>query len=205
MRYDRFKCFRQLESTDCAIACIRMVAYYLGIQADYAFLIRCANSGKTGMSIGDITKVCSNIGLDATPMKLDESSFINCPFPIIAYLDNNHYVVVYHYDTKRRLLYIADPALGKYKVPIEDFIIRWRQGNSKGIIILIGTSESFDYKCRYILQDSGFKGFIRFLKSEISKERKRFGSIIILTGICLLFDLIFPFLFQWTIDDGIGS
>ncbi|MDE6268738.1 MAG: hypothetical protein K2M04_06620 [Muribaculaceae bacterium] len=55
----RFKCYRQLEHSDCGLTCIRMVARHYGTRASLRYLHSIADLNRLGMSIRDITGVSS--------------------------------------------------------------------------------------------------------------------------------------------------
>ena len=50
----RFKCFRQTDTSDCGIACIRMVANYLGLDVSMREIRSVCEVNKTGITIRDI-------------------------------------------------------------------------------------------------------------------------------------------------------
>ncbi len=182
-----------------------MIAHYLGIQTDNAYLRGLCEGGKAGISIREIVKICKGIGLTAYPLTIDQSNFLNCPLPAIFYWDHRHFVVVYKINAEKKEVYIADPASGKFKMPFDEFSKHWKGQSKTGIVILIATESDQPSPKKYLSENAGLKGLGRFVLQEIRKVKRKFGSILLLSGICLAADLVVPYILQLTIDEGIGS
>lgn len=81
------------------------------------------------------------MGLEVLPLKLSTeelSSTIVTPF--IALIENQHYIVVYKFNAS--WVWIADPAIGRYKIPRKDFEASWlHQG--KGFALVLKPNETW--------------------------------------------------------------
>ncbi len=110
-----FKCFRQIEHSDCGLTCIRMIAKSYGVNIPIRYLHSIADINRLGMSIKDIISCCKIIGLDSVAVQVRLEHFENMPLPAILYWQQRHFVVLYKFNSKKKTYYIADPAQGKLK------------------------------------------------------------------------------------------
>lgn len=108
----RFKCIRQLEQSDCGLTCIRMISAFFGKEIPHSELRRITDLNKMGISIKDIRECCNMVGLQAFPVTPTVSELYEIPAPAILHWNQNHFVVLYNTDIKKRRFHIADPARG---------------------------------------------------------------------------------------------
>lgn len=80
-----FKCFRQIEHSDCGLTCIRMIAKSYGVNIPIRYLHSIADINRLGMSIKDIISCCKIIGLDSVAVQVRLEHFENMPLPAILY------------------------------------------------------------------------------------------------------------------------
>lgn len=90
-----FKCYRQLEHSDCGLTCIRMIARYFGKKIPMEYLHKISDLNRLGMSVGDLVQICKKIGITATIIKIGEKHISAMPLPAILYWRQNHFVVLY--------------------------------------------------------------------------------------------------------------
>lgn len=74
-----FKCYRQLEHSDCGLTCIRMIAKYYGANISLKYLHTISDLNRLGMSIKDIKNCCNQIGLDSAAVQVGIEYIEKCP------------------------------------------------------------------------------------------------------------------------------
>jgi len=203
MRSGRFKAYRQLERSDCGITCVRMIARFYGKKMSLPALRGLVEIGKLGISLKDLTDAFAAVGMDSTALRISAKDVCKLPCPAIIYWRQEHFVVLYRIDEKKKLFYIADPAEGKMKLKEEEFKEYWTGGEEKGIVVLAEPGERFNPKESDGDRISG--RLFRTVKSELKSNRKAFVNIILLSLLCMGADLLVPILMQDTVDVGIAE
>ncbi|MEE1298103.1 MAG: peptidase domain-containing ABC transporter [Muribaculaceae bacterium] len=196
----KIKAFRQLEHSDCGITCIRIIAYFYGVDIPLKFLRSICDISRVGISIRDILSATKKIGFEANAVKVSAEDILKMPLPAILYWENKHYIVLYK--IKNNKFYIADPGRGKLILDNEEFLNSWLYGNSMGLAIVLAPKEEF-YNIDFGIKDSSESGLFKLAKKSISKHLKRFIAVIVLSIVVMLADMITPLIFQSTIDEGI--
>lgn len=199
----RFKCFRQTDTSDCGIACIRMVANYLGLDVSMREIRSVCEVNKTGITIRDICDGCKSLGLEPYAFTGGPEVLAKMVIPVIVYWKQKHFVVLYDVDTKHRVCRVADPARGKISINFDDFFKAWTGDNDKGVAIVVGTAPNFK-PCKRN-NDSVFCRLTKFVKHEFRKYRSMYARVILLSLTCMLSDIVLPLVFQRTVDEGIAS
>ncbi|MDE6718044.1 MAG: hypothetical protein K2J70_07620 [Muribaculaceae bacterium] len=65
----RFKCYRQLEKSDCGMTCIRMISAYYGKRVSRRTLEQSSDMSRIGMSVLDMIECMKRIRLNAAAEK----------------------------------------------------------------------------------------------------------------------------------------
>ncbi len=195
-----FKCYRQLEHSDCGLTCIRMIARYFGKKIPMEYLHKISDLNRLGMSVGDLVQICKKIGITATIIKIGEKHISAMPLPAILYWRQNHFVVLYK--IKNNNFYISDPAQGKIKYNKEEFYkYFFLQNEQKGIAALIAPQELF-YKINFPY-DYALNRFLNYVCSFFRYNRKNFLIALIISLFIMASDLFMPIFLRRTIDDGV--
>lgn len=200
-----FHAYQQLEHSDCGQTCIRMICRHYGLNLSRKYLRDSIIAGRHGMSIAEIRHTLRTLGFMTAAVRIPLDKVKEAPLPAIAYWNSNHYVVVYRINSKKGLYYIADPGDGKRTVPEETFRQSFYQNDPKGIMILCDPQPEFPTISDSEAYRSERYSFLNMLRQWVSKFKKSYGLIILLMAICLIADIISPFLFQHTVDEGIGK
>ncbi len=116
---------RQSTPTDCGVACLQMVFQEKGINAPAEAIRRAAGTTSRGTSILGLQLAARHFGLEASAWVLSERDFINAPRPLIALVNDSHFVVVSSLDSRQELI-VLDPSLGKLRYELRSFRKRWR-------------------------------------------------------------------------------
>ncbi|WP_459926133.1 peptidase domain-containing ABC transporter [Flavobacterium covae] len=199
--------YNQLESTDCGAACLAMIISYYGKKIALSQVKKQFDFTRIGVSIQDITKVASKIGLQTTPLKLTQEQLEEIPLPSILFWKQDHFVVLEKitYKNKKNKYHILDPAYGKIILEKDIFIKEWQGNNEKGVGIVFQETEEFknfkwqEESKKAILKSPSFITAFSFLKI----NKWKYLSSIILLIISLITSFYIPFTFQKIIDSGI--
>jgi ATP-binding cassette subfamily B protein len=212
-----FPYYQQLDKMDCGPTCLRMIAKHYGRSYTLQTLREKSFITRQGVSMLGISDAAENIGFHTTGVRIDfEQLANNVKFPCILHWNQNHFVVLYKINRASRLpllwrgrgerLFIADPAGEKYTMTKEDFLKCWlsskTQGHDTGIALLLEpTPDFYTHADDKEKQEKNLSYFLRYLfpfKSQIAQL-----AVGMLIGSVLA--LIFPFLTQAVVDQGIGN
>lgn len=203
----KFPFYRQLDGMDCGPTCLRMIARYYGKKFSVQQLRENSYIQRTGVNLLGISEAAESIGLRTTGIrttidKLKQQSKLPC----ILHWNQMHFVVLYRVEKSKGKTYfhIADPAYGLLKYEEEELKKCWistRQGGvEKGIAMLVETTPQF-YEKEPIRYE---KLSLWYLLRYVRPYKKMIVQLLlgILGGSIL--QLIFPFLTQTIVDQGIG-
>lgn len=203
----KFPFYRQLDGMDCGPTCLRMIARYYGKKFSVQQLRENSYIQRTGVNLLGISEAAESIGLRTTGIrttidKLKQQSKLPC----ILHWNQMHFVVLYKIERAKGKTYfhIADPAYGLLKYEEEELKKCWistRQGGvEKGIAMLVETTPQF-YETEPIRYE---KLSLWYLLRYVRAYKKMIVQLFlgILGGSIL--QLIFPFLTQTIVDQGIG-
>ena len=198
-----FKCFRQIEHSDCGLTCIRMIAKSYGVNIPMRYLHSISDLNRLGMSIKDITLCCQKVGMDSVAVQIRAEHIESMPLPAILFWQQRHFVVLYKYNSKKKKYYIADPAQGKLTYSEEDFLKYWiPEVKNSGLAILIEPSEQFN--TIHYPKENSIKNFFGYLLQFFKIHKAKFIIALLITIAIMAADLAIPLLLKKTIDDGIG-
>lgn len=196
-----FPFYKQFDKMDCGPACLRMIAKYYG--GDYAltYLREQSHITREGVSMLGISDAAETIGFRTLAVKVTAAILSGeAPLPCILHWNANHFVVLYK--VKNDVYHIADPAYGKLKLEKEVFMKGWQGQSNNGIALLLEPTERF-----YTFEDkpgaNEKKGF-GFLMKYLRPYRKYVVQLFLSMLIGSLLALIFPFLTQALVDQGIN-
>ncbi len=203
----RFPVSRQLDQMDCGPACLKMVANHHKKEFSINYLRDLCNITRQGVNLSGINYAAETIGFRTLGAKitfeqLDEDAFLPC----ILHWNQNHFVVLppQNYDrNKNRKITIADPAFGLVKVSKDLFLKNWvSSDNHRGIALLLEPTPAFYSNPEDRNSGKNFLFFLNYLKPYFKKTIPRIVIGMILASIL---SLIFPFLTQAMVDNGINQ
>lgn len=104
----------QSESSECALACIAMVAGYHGYQTDLIALRQRYGLSLKGATLKQVMQVAEDIGFNARPLRGEIEALPHLSMPAILHWNLDHFVVLTKINTGLRGIryHIHDPALG---------------------------------------------------------------------------------------------
>ncbi|KAA5534574.1 peptidase domain-containing ABC transporter [Taibaiella lutea] len=194
---------------DCGPACVKMVASHYGASYSLDFLKELTDFNKIGTNFLSIRRCLLHLGFKVTAVQIpfystDDLPGLNeAPLPCIVHWRGNHFVVVYEITDK--YIRIADPAQGKIKLTIPEFIDSWSENKTEGLhgksghaLIIIPGGE--------LLKETGPKkdhSVKAFLWPYLRLYKKTIGLLILGILAISLLQYVLPFLNQFLVDRGI--
>lgn len=199
--FSNFPFYHQRDRMDCGPACLKMITKYYGRDYSLNFFRKICHLDKEGVSIGKLSDACEVLGFKTMNVRvsLDELNDL-CSPPCILHWNHDHFVVLVEIKKKSKQYVIADPGHGILKISKEIFAKKWINGSDKkGIAFLLAPTKSF-LESKF---ENPKKSNWTFIVSYILRYKKQL--ILLSLGVFLgnLLSLIFPFLTQILVDDGI--
>lgn len=206
-KHNRIHVYQQLEHSDCGQTCIKIIAHYYGIKLSNSDIRNITDANRIGMSALDISDSFHKIGLDSATLKIGTQYLYMMPLPAVIYWNQNHFVVLYRIDNNR-IFHIIDPARGKLKIDENEFLNSFAGDGDQGIVILVDekdSKESSEYVHSPAIQYKRKSSLWSLMTSSWESHKKSYAFILSLTFLGMLADICIPFIFQTTIDKGIGD
>ena len=126
----RFPFIEQSGMMECGVASLAMILRYHGLDDCRSFIAETIGVCPDGVDLLSLSKTAEAFGFDSNGYSADLDYLQSLENPCIVHFDGNHFVVVYACD--QRSVYIADPAIGKKKLRVADFVERWN-----GVVLAI--------------------------------------------------------------------
>lgn len=198
----RFKAYLQLEHSDCGPTCLRMVARHYGRSIPRSCIRELCDCNRAGITLNEMVSAARKIGFLSEAVKIGMSDLERMPLPAVLLWKNTHFVVLHRHNPARGVYHIADPSCGNVRVSEEDFIKHWADTEGRGVAILFEPTDKF-----YTRHFAGKKteGLAAMAMKTLHRERSRFAAVILLLLFASAADVVTPFLFQATVDDGIRN
>lgn len=112
----RLPMVRQSGAADCGLACVAMIAGYLGTAVDLVQLRRRFSTSLRGATLRDIASVCAALRLSTRAVRCEASELGRLRLPCVLHWRFNHFVVLKA--VRRGHLLIHDPSRGIVKEPL---------------------------------------------------------------------------------------
>jgi ATP-binding cassette, subfamily B, bacterial len=120
----RFNFYPQQDQMDCGPTCLRMIAKHYGKSIAIDTLRRYSGIGKEGVNLLGIAEAAETIGFRTQGVQLSLAQLqTDATLPCILHWSQQHFVVLYK--IRRRIYYLADPAVGHVKLTANEFARRW--------------------------------------------------------------------------------
>ncbi len=214
--HNTFPHYTQLDAMDCGPTCLRMISKYYGRSYNLQTLREKSYITRQGVSMLGISDAAESIGFHTQGIRINFEQLVeDVKLPCILHWNQNHFVVCYGIKKKKKLfsgsepeysIQIADPGGEKYTMDKAGFLKCWlssKQDNKDtGTALLLEPTPDFyhqeDDQDKQEKNLSYFWGYLRPYKSQIIQ-------LIIGMLIGSVLSLIFPFLTQAVVDQGIGN
>ena len=201
---------KQPDTMDCGPACLSMIAEWHGRYYMIESIRQETFIGKEGVSLLGISKAAEKLGFKTLGGKFTLQKLVNqAPLPCILHWNQNHFVVLYKITQrhKQTIFHIADPGKGLLKYPQSEFTNHWISTTTnkleKGIALLLEPTPQF-----YEQKGEPRKnkpGKLMFLSRYFAGYKKLFFQLVIGLLVGSLMQLLFPFLTQAVVDNGIAN
>ncbi|MDL2323314.1 peptidase domain-containing ABC transporter [Bacteroidales bacterium OttesenSCG-928-A17] len=205
-----FPHYTQFDAMDCGPACLRMIAKHYGRSYSLQNLRERSFITRQGVSMLGISDAAESIGFHTNGVRISfEQLAEEASLPCILHWNQNHFVVCYGIKKKGKddyLIRISDPARDKYAIDKKGFLECWISSKSEGentgtALLLNPTPEFYTLEDDKEKQEKNLSYFLRYLfpfKSQIAQ-------LVVAMVISSVLALIFPFLTQAVVDQGIGN
>lgn len=208
MKIQRFPHYLQYDAADCGPACLRMVSKHYGKEYSAEMLRQHCFISRNGVSMLGISDAAENLGFHTMGVKISfEQLAEEAVFPCILHWNQNHFVVCYEIEKKRKgnyNIYISDPASQKLCYTKEEFLKCWLSTKSgdveKGVALLLEPGVNFGERDEEVItQKHSLSHFLKYLLP----YKSQFFQLILGMVVGSMLQLIFPFLTQAMVDLGI--
>lgn len=201
---NKFPYYKQTDTMDCGVTCLRMISKFYGKSYSLQLLRDRSYISREGVSLLNLSDAAESIGFRTIGVRISYEQLVKeASLPCIVHWNQNHFVVVYK--IKKDKIYVADPGHGLVVYKKEEFLNCWqstqKDGEGKGICLLIETTPLF-----YTMQDDEVdKTSYSFLFKYVKPHKKFIFQLILGLLFGSLLQLIFPFLTQSIVDVGINT
>jgi ATP-binding cassette subfamily B protein len=209
----KFKCNFQLDGQDCGLSSLQMIIQYYGKSVSKDELRSIIPLAKDGVSLLSLCDAAEKLGFKSNSLRISLNQLIiEVPLPCILHWNQEHFVVLYkikqkNFFRKESRFYIADPACGHVtysETEIKNYWISTQSNNEeKGIVLLLEPTNEFYSNDE--IKDKPKQKNLAFLFKYFSKYKKYFTQLLLGLLLGSLFQLIFPFLTQAIVDNGIAT
>jgi ATP-binding cassette subfamily B protein len=129
----RFPLILQRDASDCGPAVLAMAAAYYGKRLSIAQLREHAGTDARGTTLAGLMTAAQRVGFSARGVRATPEALKQIAVPAIAHWqenNRNHFVVIY--GVSKSHVRIADPARGRRKLPMKEFLSGWT-----GVLLLL--------------------------------------------------------------------
>lgn len=183
----RLPIIRQSESSECALACLAMIAGYYGQHTDLASLRQRFSTSLKGVTLERLIGIAQSLGLACRPLRLDLNELDHLQTPCILHWDLDHFVVLR--DVRRERATIHDPAVGVRRLRFDEISPHWT-----GVAVELSKGPTFKR------QAPPPPVSLRTLAGSIEGLPKALAIIFSLALLLELIALLWPQFLQMTID-----
>lgn len=198
------KFFNQLESNDCAAACVSMILSHFKKNVRLEDIKVHFELTRAGVSIEEIIEVTGKMGLESTALALNLAQLEEIPLPAILYWKQSHFVILEDIKVKKgnRQYLLADPSYGRSVLDSETFSKEWLGNNEKGICIISQLNSASGDLHLIPKRQNTFRKSKQVLEivSFVTTHKKKYLIAAILLGIGLISSWLIPLCFQKVID-----
>ena len=182
----------QAESSECALACLAMVAGYHGLDITLLELRERYPISMKGATLRDVVELAHHINLSSRPVRCEVSGLRNLALPALLHWDFEHFVVLRQIQGNR--YEIHDPAVGVIGVSEQEI-----SNHFTGIAVILSPTQSFS---------EGVVGERLSLLALLKKSRGMvpfIAQVTWLTAFLELFALLSPLFLRVVIDTGLAQ
>lgn len=210
MTVRRFPHYLQHDAADCGPTSLRMIAKYYGKEYSAEMLRRHCYISREGVSMLGISDAAEYIGFRTKGVRISFEQLVEeALLPCILHWNQNHFVVCYKIEKKRKgkyNIYISDPASQRLCYTKDEFLKCWLSTKSdnidKGSALLLEPGVDFGNREEEV---EAKKHSLSFFLKYLLPYKGQFVQLLFGMIVGSLLQLIFPFLTQVMVDWGIGD
>jgi len=180
----------QTEAAECGLACIAMIASYLGHETDLAHLRRRYGLSLRGATLKDLIRIADGLGMTSRPLRVELSEIALLKRPCILHWDLNHFVVLK--SVAGHAIVIHDPAVGVRRLSLSEV-----SKHFTGVAVELTPGGEFTRaEAAPRVRVSRLLGHLAGIKR----------SLVLLLGLALaieVFTMVSPLLLQWVVDQAL--
>lgn len=207
--YKSFPYYQQLDSMDCGPSCLRMIAKYYGRSYSLQNLREKCYITRQGVSMLGISDAAEELGFRSQGVRISLEQLVeDVPLPCILHWNQNHFVVLYAIKKKKKetVFHISDLGNGKYPIDkkgLEKCWISTRDGGKESgtALLLTPTPDFYEQIDETAQQKKNLSFYLKYL----FPYRPQLLQLVVGMLLGSVFSLIFPFLTQAVVDQGIGN
>lgn len=203
---------------DCGPTCLRMVSKYYGRSYSLQYLRENSFITREGVSMLGISDAAENIGFRTTGLRISFDRLVEeVSLPCILHWNQYHFVVCYKIEQETELrvknkqevrykISISDPAQGQFVLNEKEFLQAWissrTEGYDTGLVLILKPTPTF-----YELEEEKEKEKrnIGYFFNYLLPYKSQVLQLIVGMLIASILQLIFPFLTQAIVDQGISK
>jgi len=188
---------------DCGPTCLKMISKFYGTYFNTDALRHKSGFNKAGVSLLGISETAEELGFRTRGVKISFQQLQQAVTPCILHWDQNHFVVLV--SVGRKYLSVADPGKGKINYTRQEFFAHWAaskndKGEDTGIALWLEPTPLFYQKPGNKEHELSWRLVLQYLVT----GKWQIVQVFIAFLITSLLQLIFPFLTQSVVDNGIN-
>lgn len=182
----------QTQRSECALACLAMVASAHGMRVDLLDLRRRFPLSAKGANMQQLMRCAAAMGLAGRPLSLELDELRDLRLPCILHWDMKHFVVLMR--VARSHIVILDPAVGQRKVPMGEVARRFT-----GVALELTPNADFQ------TQAAAPRVKLSQLTGRVTGLRRSLLQILAVALVLELFAITVPLFNQMVVDEVITS
>lgn len=180
----------QTEATECALACLSMIASYHGYSCDMSALRRRFTVSLKGTTLSSLIKLATRLGLTSRALRLETEDLKSLRRPCILHWNFNHFVVLKQ--VTGRTIQIHDPSQG-----LRTLRAREVSRAFTGVALELWPNGAFVRR----LESARVK--LRDLVGPVTGMARSLAQVLLLALSLEVFAILSPLFIQWVVDEAL--
>lgn len=182
---------RQIDEMDCGVAALAMICQYHGKRVALSRLRTMVGASVDGTSAAGLLAAARSLGFEARALKASKSELPRLPVPFIAHWRGDHWVVVTLVSAST--VFFDDPALGRRRVPIDEFREGW-----SGYVLEAAPGPAFE-------RGGARRADMEWVGRLVHPYRRRIGAVAAMSVALSALQLSLEVVIQIVVDRVVGT
>ena len=195
--FKEYQCVMQEGPSDCGVSCLLTIIRTYGGNVSLEYLRELTKTNKNGTNALLMINAMNELGFSSKAVSGSIFDLEDNMFPCIAHVivDNSlgHFIVIHKLDRKKKILTVADPAIGRRLMSYSEFL-----GITTNTFLLFTPTKVIPN----IEEKSNLLESVILL---LSKYKKIFSFIFLFSFICVIINIITSYNLQFIIDNVITN